>query len=188
MDKLRKRDGWQCQPVSHAEGATFIRTWHYAHGCSNTSVLAMGLHRPSRELCGVTLWMPPAPGPARWAAKNYGVEANRTITLSRMAIMDDVPRNGASFLLAACRRELVARGWQFAVTYADPEVGHDGHVYRASGWTRAGSSYSAPRWIDEEGRLRSRKSTGNLTANEMRARGWRQKRGAPKPRYILDLR
>ena len=188
MDKLRRRDGWHCTPLSHAEGAAFIRVHHYAQGCSNTSVLAMGLHRPSGELCGAALWMPPAPGPARWDAKHYGVESSRTITLSRMAIEDNVPRNGASFLLAACRRELATRGWQFAVTYADPEVGHDGHVYRACGWTRAGSSYSAPRWVDNEGRLRSRRSAGNLSADEMRERGWVQKRGAPKPRYILDLR
>lgn len=184
METLRKRDGWRCARVSQQDAARLVAALHYAKGCANTSVLRMGLFSPNGELVGVAMWMPPAPGVVGWAHRNYG---KTPIALSRLVIADDVPRNAASFLLARCYKPLRSKGYGLAVSYADPLEGHTGHVYLAAGWLRAGSSYACPRWTDQGGRMRSSKSTKNLTVAEMLALGWTRRPGESKARYVREL-
>lgn len=185
-DRLRKRDGWRCAPVAHAQAKACVERWHYAKGMSNTAVLCMGLHAPDGTLVGVAAWLPPAPGVVRWAKQRHG--GDKVISLSRMAIAPGVPKNAASFLLAACVKHLRREGWDVAVTYADTLEGHTGHVYLAAGWTRDGQAAARARWVDPQGRVRSAKATKNLTVAQMRAKGWRKVPGAVKPRFVKDLR
>ena len=185
MDKLRKVDGWSVRPIEHRTGAAFIRQYHYAKGCSNTSTLAAGLFDPDGNLVGVALWMPPLAGVVGWARRQYG--SKNTVVLSRMAILDSVPRNGASFLLARSLRLLRRKGYDFAVTYADPGQGHDGHVYTAAGWTRDGESVAHPRWVDSDGRQRSAKATRNLSVSDCIQQGWARQPGHRKPRYVRRI-
>ena len=186
--RLRKADGWlagRCK--RHSDAADLVKRLHYSRGCANTSVLASGLVSPDLDLVGAALWMPPPPGSAKWVARKYGCSSSKVITLSRMVIEDQVPKNGASFLLGWGSRELRRLGWQVAVTFADPLEGHTGGVYLACGWTRDGESSAAPRWTDPEGRMRSRHSTKGLTVADMLSRGWGRIPGRPKPRFIKIL-
>jgi hypothetical protein len=185
-NKLRKADGWRVSRLTHREGREFIEQHHYARGAANTSTLATGLIAPNGHLVGVTLWMPPTAGVVGWARRNHSSVA--PVMLSRMAILDDVPRNAASFLLSRAIRMLRPKGYDLAVTYADPLHGHSGHVYLAAGWKPAGMSRAAPTWTDAEGRQRSRKvGSRSLTVAEMVARGWTRQKGKPKPRYIRAI-
>lgn len=187
MDKLRKADGWTVQRIAHRDGRAFITANHYARGAANTSTLAAGLIDPSGRLVGVTLWMPPTAGVVGWARRQHDSAA--PVMLSRMAILDEVPANAASFLLGRSLRLLRTQGYDLAVTYADPLHGHDGHVYRAAGWTQDGASAAASSWIDQDGRQRSRKvGPQNLTVAEMTARGWTRRKGKAKPRYVRPIR
>lgn len=197
---LRKRDGWQRGPCAYSDAASLVRRLHYSKGCANTAVLTAGLWTPAGRLVGAAMWMPCIRGAEAWAQDTYG--CSQPVTLSRMAIEDSVPRNGASFLLAGCYPLLSAKGYDLAVTWADPLEGHDGHVYRAAGWEPAGHGVAEPRWRDPSGRLRSRKvgnewskdaegravrTTRNYTAAEMRAMGWTRVVPPPPPRFVRRL-
>ncbi len=185
--KLRKADGWRVKDVPHSMAATFIHRHHYAHGCSNTSSLRPGLFPPrSALLVGVTMWMTPPGGVEKWARLKQG--AAQPVYLSRMAVRDEVPRNAASFLLARSARLLRADGWDFAVTYADPLHGHDGHVYVAAGWSRCGFGDPSDQWRDPTGRIRSRMAgPKRLTVAECEGRGWTREKGQPRPRFVRWL-
>lgn len=182
---LRKRDGWSVVELEHFTAVGMLKRLHYAKGCANTSSLAAGLRTPCRRVVGVALWMTPVAGVQGWAER---LGARQPIVLSRMVIEDEVPRNGASFLLARSLRLLQRQGWDFAVTYADPVFGHDGHVYVASGWTRMGFGEPRAIWRDQEGRQRSRKAgPRTLTVAECEAKGWTRTPGEPRPRFIRWL-
>ena len=185
--RLRKSDGWSVARVAHADAADMVCRMHYSGGCSNTSVLAAGLMNADHEMMGAAVWMPPAPGAAKWAAKRFGCDSSKVITLSRMVIHDTVPRNGASFIIGWSVKELRRMGWRVGVTYADPLEGHTGLVYLACNWARVGSSAATPRWTDADGLMRSRHCVRGLTVAEMLQRGWSKTKGEPKPRYTLKF-
>ena len=187
MDKLRKADGWTVQRIAHRDGRTFIAEHHYAKGAANTSTLAAGLFDPAGRLVGVALWMPPTAGVVGWARRQHASTA--PVMLSRMAILDEVPSNAASFLLARSLRLLRTQGYDLAVTYADPLHGHDGHVYRAAGWTQDGAAAARTTWADPNGVQRCPKvGPRNLTVAEMTALGWTRRKGKAKPRFVRPIR
>ena len=136
---------------------------------------------------GVAQWLPPAPGPAKWVAKHTGCSPDKVLALSRMVIVPGVPKNAASYLLAASVRRLRAMGWGVAVTYADGLEEHTGLVYLASNWVPAGATRPRPRWVDQSGTMRSTKATVILTVADMRARGWTRVPGLPKPRFLYAI-
>jgi hypothetical protein len=187
-DTLRK-DEWLVRPVTVPDARVVVEAYHYSGGMANTTVLAMGLFSASDPLTcvGVAVWLPPAPGPARWLTNATGCEYRRVISLSRLAIAPEVPKNAASYLVGASVRHLRLGGWHIAISYADGLEGHTGGVYRACNWLYTGSTPATRRWVDADGVMRSRKCTKNLTVREMRERGWTPVPGAPKHRFVLAI-
>lgn len=179
---------WSVRPLPHAEAAAFIATNHYARGASKTSVYRFGLFHflaPSVTL-GVTLWLPPTKAaacsvdPLRW---------RQVLALSRMAVAPGVPKNACSFLLGRAVRA-IRRDRRFValVTYADESQGHDGHVYRASGWTYCGRTGSNPRWVDPRtGRQVATQATTTRTADQMTALGYVRTGRFHKHKFIRRL-
>lgn len=194
MDKFRASD-WRVYEGHVDEARQLCERWHYSRGCSKAAVLVACLYspllrshsQPRHWAQGVAHWLPPAPGPAKWAANTTGCEYAKVVGLSRMAISPEVPKNGASYLLAQSIRMLRDKGYHVAITYADGLEGHDGHVYRASNWIYTGATRSRPRWVDPAGVMRSPKATRNLTVAEMQARGWTKVPGLPKHRFIYPI-
>lgn len=180
---------WSVRPLPHAEAAAFIAANHYARGASKTSVYRFGLFHflaPSAPL-GVTLWLPPTKvaacsvDPVRW---------RQVLALSRMAVAPGVPKNACSFLLGRAVRA-IRRDRRFValVTYADESQGHDGHVYRAAGWTYCGRTGSNPRWVDPRtGRqVATQATTTTRTADQMTALGYVRTGRFCKHKFIRRL-
>lgn len=168
------------------EARRFVADNHYAGGCSNTAVYADGLYRRGQdELLGVALWLPPT----RVAAESVNkAEWRRVLSLSRLCVRGDVPRNGASFLMAKSIRRIRAEG-RFAslVTYADEFMGHSGAIYRATNWSFIGSGSKQPRWEDSDGRQVAKKATRTRTNAEMRALGHRLVGAYRKHKFVMHL-
>ena len=60
-------------------------------------------------------------------------------TLARFWLSDDCPKNSESRVLGYVLRYLRRQGrWKLLVSHADPNVGHHGTIYRASGWRYLG--------------------------------------------------
>ncbi len=75
--------------------------------------------------------------PPREADKRYG---GKTWELARLYLLDEIPRNAESWLIAASVRWIKRHRREVAclVSYADPSVGHSGVIYRAANWRADG--------------------------------------------------
>lgn len=76
------------------------------------------------------------------------------LELRRFCLIDDTPRNTESFFLAATLRWLKKRSkYTTVLTYADPNQGHEGTIYKASNFKYDGlEKASNPRVVEYKGR------------------------------------
>lgn len=181
-ERLRRAD-WAVQACGQREAVDLIERAHYAGGAPNTSVARHALVRSGDpdELHGVALWLPPT----RPAAVSVDPGNPRgVLALSRLVVLDHVPRNGASFLLSRSMRAIDRERWPTLLTYADTRHGHTGAIYRATGWEYLGMVPGSDAWLDPDGVQRGRKRGGrNIPAAELRRMGYTRLPASPKHKY-----
>jgi len=176
---------YSVRPIPHAVAKQFVETHHYSKSASITSVYSHGLFF-GETLCGVLLWMPPTKVAAQSVAQQ---DWRRVLTLSRLAISPDAPRNAASFAISRSRKLIKSEGiWKHLVTYADTWQGHTGAIYAADNWTYVGETKPSPVWIGVDGKVRGRKrGPKNLSVNEMINNGMTYIGSFSKHKYIRHL-
>lgn len=185
-DVLSAKD-YEVRTIPLREGRAFIIEHHYSKGCSNTAVYVHGLFRKGEDtLLGVAQWLPPT----RVAAESVNRENwTRVLALSRLAVRPDVPKNGASFLMARSIRLIEKdQKWLSLVTYADDFMGHTGQIYRATNWEYVGHMKGSPRWEDVNGRQVARKATISRKNMEMLELGYRMVGTFGKHKFVKHLR
>lgn len=184
-DRLRKAD-WYVGDADLKAAQKMVAEHHYAGGGSNTRVYVHGLYRRSDDrLCGVAWWLPPT----RVACESVNKEHwQKVLSLTRMVMLPDVPKNAASFLLARSVK-LIKSDARFVslVTYADESAGHTGGVYRAAGWHYVGRTGPYPRWVDSAGRQVAQKATVNRVKAEMERLGHTKVGSFYKHKFVLHL-
>lgn len=125
----------------------FLSKWHYATHTAVQAKETFGLFREGKfvpELVGVCVYTRPA-GPTA-AKKYYPDDPSKCLELRRLCLIDDTPKNAESFFVSRTLKWLRKNtDWKFVVSYADPEQGHQGTIYKASnfkyeGTTAAGSA------------------------------------------------
>lgn len=133
-----RRCEWRVDTCALAQGRDLCERLHYSAGSANTATYRHGLYRIEDwpfYVQGVALWIPPT----RTAAEATWPDWQRVLSLSRLAIEESVPTNGASFLLSRSTRLIAAeKRWDCLVTYADEWQGHTGAIYLAAGWEYVG--------------------------------------------------
>lgn len=128
--KLRKSE-WVVKPCSHWTAVALVEQFHYAKSGSKQSVATHGLYRVGDDKCyGVTWWLPP---PSKVASASVHKDWRNVLSLSRLVIHPDAPKNAASFLLSRSVKMLPER-YHALVTYADTWQNHTGAIYRATNW------------------------------------------------------
>lgn len=185
--QLSKHD-WFVAPVPIAEARALVASHHYAGGASNTAVYLHGLYHRDAPLVpmGVAWWLPPIRAAAKWANP---ARPNGVLSLHRLAIAPEVPKNAASFLVGRSLR-LIRHGgaWDTALTYADEWKGHKGTIYLASNWRYRDKTRPLVVWVDEEGRSVSpKRGPVTLSVEEMRERGYRRAGHFSKHRFTVEL-
>jgi hypothetical protein len=181
---LRASD-YAVKDVKHSVAAEFIRRHHYSKGCSNTQVFGHGMFDSAGELKGVAMWLPPT----RVAAESVDREKwKQVLALTRLAVDDSVPTNGASFLLGRSLRLVrSSKKWLWGVTYADESQGHTGAIYRATNWTYIGRTGPYPRWISRDGVQVAVKATTTRTKAQMEELGHREVGRYYKHKFTIYL-
>jgi hypothetical protein len=163
-ENLRRRD-YTVERIPHGEAVAVIRAWHYSRSTPNTGQTFGLFHCEDYQLSGAALWLPPT---RRAAEKVAGDAWEGVLSLSRLAVDPELPRNAASFLLAASMRLLDRDRWPVLLTYADTRHGHTGAIYLATGWTLDGESTTGSYWVTPAGKQIGRKrGRRNLTAAEL---------------------
>ena len=119
----------------------FLRTWHY---CPYTFIQHKETFTMWREgdwgmpeLVGVCVYTRPAGAAA--AQKYYPEEPDKCLELRRLCLIDDTPKNAESYFVSRTIKWLKRNTeWKFIVSYADPEQGHEGVIYRAANFKYEG--------------------------------------------------
>lgn len=182
------RAEFEVRTVERGVAADLVATHHYAKGGPNTAVLCSGLFRKGAADCLGVAWRLPPTKVAAQSVCSPTDDWRRVIALCRMAIVPNVPKNAASFLLSRSCRALKQSGrWDIALTYADERVGHSGGVYKAAGWTYLGRTKGDYAWTDSTGRQVAKKATTSRTTAEMLALGLTRSGPWPKHKYVRRL-
>lgn len=189
--QLRKAD-WIVAECNQQIAERFIEGHHYAKGSSNTATYLHGLYPAGwhwyEEIAGVAWWIPPTRSAAEaWAQFVGEPDWQGVLCLSRLAIAPHVPKNACSFLLSKSVRKIDRARWHTLVTYADSWRGHDGTIYRASGWEYCGETKPEPTYTIN-GRMTARKAGGRTrTHREMLDLGATFHGRFAKSRFVLRL-
>lgn len=166
-----------------------IEREHYSRGAANTYTYLHGLFPRGwhwhAECAGVAWWIPPTMHAARALA---GEEWRGVLSLSRLAIMPDVPKNAASFLISKSVRLIDRSKYHTLVSYADGWRGHSGAIYLAAGWTYDGTTNPETVYT-LRGRMVARKAGQRTrTHAEMIALGAKLEGRFSKHRFVLRLK
>lgn len=121
---------------------------------------------------GVSWWIPPT---RKAAEASWKGDWRQVLSLHRLACRDEAPTNSESFLIGRSVQWIATDGiFKCLITYADTGQGHEGVIYRATGWEYLGLTTPEPTFADAEGRLVARKAGGHTrTRAEMAELGYR---------------
>jgi DNA-binding CsgD family transcriptional regulator len=110
-----------------------LKRYHYLSTVPKNSRFAYGLF-VNESLVGCCLF---GSGANRFLSSGVGGPA---LELTRLCLVNWLPKNSASFFLARAIKQLKkdASDIQFLVSFADPNIGHLGGVYKACNWEYTG--------------------------------------------------
>ena len=118
-----------------------IEHYHYLHSMPAAASRCFGVYL-GRRLKGAVVLTPGARNGHRVLAAARHADV---LTLARLWLSDDLPKNSESRVLGIVLRMLRREGRPKAVlTYADPAAGHLGTIYMASGFRYLGQSPPEP--------------------------------------------
>jgi hypothetical protein len=112
------------------ETKDFIARWHYSKSSrSQQQKHVFKLVDKSDRLVGVAIYGKPM-------SRHHTKE---TLELRRLCLIDDTPRNTESFFIGKTLRWLGKNtSYSQVISFADPNHGHQGTIYRASNFTYEG--------------------------------------------------
>lgn len=127
---------YKVKPVTRSEVKDFIEEHHYSHNINGLRVAyCFGLY-DDETLVGAMLYGGLAMANA-W--KKYGDSDAEVLELRRLVLIDDTPRNSESFFIGHTLRWLKKNTQvKTIVSYADPNYGHSGVIYRATNFAHVG--------------------------------------------------
>ena len=188
--RLRKKE-YIVRSISKIKAKSFIKEHHYSKSCSKMFVYCFGLFKKTNsffdeECVGVTCWLPPT---SKAAANTYPEgDFRKVLALSRMAIISDVPKNAASFLLSQSIKLIDRKKYNCLVTYADTYQNHKGTIYKATNWEYVGETAATPIY-ELNGCIMGRKrGSKNYTHQEMIDQGFKYKGKYKKHKFRMIIK
>lgn len=133
--EMRIKD-MEVRRVERADVRDFIEEHHYSKSINGLMVShSFGLYH-QEELIGAMIYGKLAMANA-W--KRYGDSADEVIELRRLVTLDTTPKNTESFFIGHTLRWLKKNtAVKTIVSYADPNYGHSGTIYKATNFTHVG--------------------------------------------------
>ena len=119
----------------------FLKTWHYSDYVNIQHKETFTLWKSGNfgfpSLVGVCIYTRPA-GPTA-ANKYWPSNPTQCLELRRLCLIDDTPKNAESYFVSRTLKWLkVKSNWEYVISYADPEQGHSGVIYKAANFTYGG--------------------------------------------------
>lgn len=127
---------YEVREVLRSEIREFIETHHYSQSINGLMVShSFGLYDED-ILVGAMIYGKLAMANA-W--KKYGDSPEEVLELRRLVLVDDTPRNSESYFIGKTLRWLKqSTKVKVIVSYADPNYGHSGVIYKATNFEHVG--------------------------------------------------
>ncbi|MBK9390511.1 MAG: helix-turn-helix domain-containing protein [Bacteroidetes bacterium] len=121
----------------------WVSARHYSGSCPRATRFAFGLFDGERMI-GVCLFGLPTRNQAR-------LKYDGMLELTRLFVEDGTPKNTESYFISRCLNSLKKEEEILGViSYADPNVGHQGIVYKASNFTFLSKTQSSYHYLNTE--------------------------------------
>jgi len=180
----------QVTPISKVDAKNLLVSNHYLHSFPGGTKLSFGIFYQAMLMGAIALGVGPFLG--------YGLVDRATpedcITLTRLWLEDNLPRNSESHVIGILLRSLQKEtSLKFVLAYSDPAAGHLGVIYQATNWLYTGLSSATPLYDIGDGILHhSRSLAHGLGTHSIRylvSQGINVKTvpQMPKHRYIYFL-
>ena len=140
------------RPIDNKTAEKWVIKWHYSHRIPTGKNICYGLYA-SGNLYAVIVY---GIGVNPYQAKFLGV--NRVLEIKRMCRAEPALNYPLSRFIAISSK-MVAKEYPFdcLIAFADPEQGHEGTVYKASGFSLHGMTNAEWHLEDENGEKRHRR-------------------------------
>jgi hypothetical protein len=126
-------------PISREDAKKMIVRNHYSHTLPGGTKMCFGIMR-NGKLLGAMVF---GAGPFYGYKLVNGASPDDVVTLTRLWLSDELPRNSESKVLGIALRSLRKEtSLKFVIAYSDPEFGHLGIIYQATNWFYTGLSYA----------------------------------------------
>ena len=143
------------QPIPVLLARQLVEKHHYLHSLPGGTSLAFGAFTGSRLRGALTLGV----GPLKAHSLVQGASPKDCLTLTRLWLYDELPKNSESRFIGVVLRFLRRyTSLKFLVSYADPAQGHLGGIYQATNWVYTGPSEAMPLYDIGDGKARHSRS------------------------------
>ena len=125
-------------PCSLVEIRKFVETYHYSHSVNGVKITQCFKAEYDGEIVGGIIY-----GQLSTTAwKKFGKTENEVLELRRLVLIDEAERNSESMFIGYTLKWLKGHlsFVKVVVSYADPNYGHTGIIYKASNFTFTGIS------------------------------------------------
>lgn len=184
-------------PCSLRDVSAFVKLHHYSHSHQATNILyAFKIQTKScHDILGAALFGFMGGNPKAMCVIEGHEDPHEYQELSRLVLLDRLPKNTESCFIAWCIRWLKKHTKLIAlISFADPEAGHSGTIYRASNWVYTGLQSSSRNRLIVEGRdvhprqLYNMYGTSSVVKLRQRGLNMEEKPRIPKHRFVYILR
>ena len=179
--------------VSDRRAVEFLELHHYiGYGRRATALYAMTL---GKTIIAVTKFAFPI---RKEVTSSMKIEHGKCLELDRLCIHPSYhKKNFASWMLARIARLVKTDFPEITtlVSFADPEAGHDGTIYKAANWTELGKTSRSFVYVDANGDKIHKKTVYNAAKvrglkelEHASMLGLRRSYTVPKIKFVYDLR
>ena len=127
---------------------SFIETHHYSRNINGVKITYCFKVEYGDKLVGAVLFG--AMSTTAW--KKFSTKEKDVLELRRLVLLDDAGKNCESRVIGFCLRHIKKndKSVKIIVSYADPNHGHSGLIYRASNYKYLGKSSPDKGYVDKE--------------------------------------
>jgi hypothetical protein len=151
------------QPISFKVAKKIIVKNHYLHSLPGGTMFCFGAFLEGRLLGAITF----GSGPANAFKMVTGVPQQECLTLTRLWLSDELPKNSESRIISISIRAIKKNTKvKFLLSYSDPSQGHLGGIYQATGWLYTGLSEAMPMFDLGDGRTRHSRSLSHAFGSQ----------------------
>jgi hypothetical protein len=126
-------------PIPREVAKELIVAHHYSHSLPGGTKMTFGIFLDGRLLGALVFGV----GPYYGYKLVNGASSDDAVTLTRLWLADELPKNSESKILGVALRSLMKEtSLKFVIAYSDPAFGHLGIIYQATNWLYTGLSYA----------------------------------------------